>query len=134
MRPDDPAIVDQTFLLRALVARNWWIVVEGMKRPTSLAFFDGSGETSCHLDNLGRRQIYSQRYRGVPAARFTAQQARSCGFHLTPDPAGDPEESPEHVLLTYNEENPRRKIYQGACKALALLCEFIEADCIEADA
>jgi hypothetical protein len=129
VRLDDSSISDETELLRALPAEGWWTLDNGKPRPSSLAFYDGhSGETSCHRDTPGRRIRYALRYPAKPAAKFTAAQARSSGFSLTIDPDGDPEHSPEHILLTFNQEAPTRKVYQRACKQLALVSQFLSAD------
>ena len=100
---------------------------EGNKvRATSLAFFDGNtGETSCYLDSESGRALFVRRFPQCPAARFKAELASACGFHLTRDPEGDPEGSSDHVVLTFAQEDARRKVYQGACRALAIQCEVV---------
>ena len=126
-KADDESIPGDTFLLRALRCHGWWIVENDRVRATSLAFLDSfSGETSCHFDKEPSRFVLAGRFSNCPIARFTAGQARSCGFHLTRDPEGDPSNSANHVVLTFAEEGARRKIYQGACKKLALLCEVLQ--------
>ena len=94
-------------------------------RATSLAFYDGhTGETSCHIDSPQRRAIYALRYPQRPAARFTVNQARECGFNVTPDPDGEDE---DHIVLTLKIDSTRKKVYQRACKSLALISTFVPA-------
>jgi hypothetical protein len=132
-RPDDESIADSTLLLRVLRVQGWWMVEsDGHLRATSLAFVDGyTGETSCHFDTLSARILTTRRFPRCPVARFKAGQARSHGFNVTRDPEGDPEGAIDHVVLTFAEEGARRKVYQGACKKLALDSEVIESSDLE---
>jgi hypothetical protein len=132
-RPDDESIADSANLLRALRVQGWWMVEsDGHLRATSLAFVDGhTGETSCHFDTLSARMLTAKRFPGCPVARFSAGQARRHGFNVTRDPEGDPEGTLYHVVLTFVQEGARRKIYQGACKKLALDSEVIESSNLE---
>lgn len=57
-----------------------------------------------------------ERFPGVPVARFTASDARSLGFNITPDPEGDPDGSPEHVVLSPSTEDRGRNEHQGHAK------------------
>jgi hypothetical protein len=66
-----------------------------------------------------------ERFPGVPVARFTARDARSLGFNITSDPEGDPDGSPEHVVLSPSTEGRGRNEHHRACRALALRTEFI---------
>jgi hypothetical protein len=126
VRPDDETITAETSLLRSLRCQGWWIWENDRLRATSLAFFDGnSGETSCYLDTAASRALLTSRFPKCPAARFTGEQARGCGFNLTRDPDEDPDNSPDHVVLTFAQPEARRKVYQGACKKLAVQCEVV---------
>lgn len=123
MRLDDLSIHGDLHLLRALPVDDWWTVEANGPRASSLAFYDGhTQETSCHFDSPERRAVYAARYPGRPAARFAVAQARECGFNVTPDPDGD---DLDHVVLTLKAAPVSRKVYQRACKQLALLSTFI---------
>jgi hypothetical protein len=125
-RPDDESISADTNLLRALRCKGWSMPENERVRATSLAFYDGyTGETSCHLDSHSGRALFVRRFPQCSAARFTAGQARDCGFQVTRDPEGDPENSADHVVLTLAERGARRKVYQKACKELAVQCEVV---------
>jgi hypothetical protein len=66
-----------------------------------------------------------QRFPNIPIGRFEAAAARSLGFNITPDPAGDPDGSPEHVLLTASDVERSRNQHQRACRTLAKRTEFL---------
>jgi hypothetical protein len=111
-----------------LVIEGWWKEDAGRTRPTSAAFFSydgGPGEISCYLETTSGRDMFRTRFPNAHAARFTALQARSCGFNITSDPEGDPDGSNDHVVLTFNDPLSKRSVYQKACKQLALLSIFI---------
>ena len=133
MRPDDSTIEDGTHLLRALPFEGWWTLQGDRSRPSSLAFYDGySGETSCHIDTPDRRARYAAQYSDKPAARFTARQARECGFNVTSDPEGDPDGDAEHKVLTFGEDAfASKNKYHRACKQLALLAELLPASALK---
>jgi hypothetical protein len=133
-RADDESITGETYLLRALRCSGWWTIENERVRASSLAFFDGySGETSCHFDTQTSRAMSISRFPNCPVARFTAAQARDCGFILTRDPEGDPENPVDHVLLILAQADARRKVYQGACKRLAMQSEVLSSANLASD-
>lgn len=127
MRPDDPSILGETWLLRALPYEGWYKIEEDRVRVTSVAFVDNrTGDVSCYLDSSTRRLDLSTRFPGCFMARFTAGQAREYGFNVTSDPEGDfPDHSPEHIVLTFGSENIAKSAIQRAAKQLAIHCELI---------
>ena len=130
VRPNDQSIADDASFLRALTLPDWWTVMEDRTRVNSVAFFtfrEEPGETSCYSNTPAGREIFGRRYPTNHAGRFTADQARKCGFNISPDPEGDVENSPEHFVLTHATET-KRKPYQRACKQLALKAEFVTAE------
>lgn len=125
MKPDDPAIADDAVLLRVLVSDDWHTATPTGRRASSFAFMDArSGETSCYIDTPERRATIAKRYPGCPVAQFTARQARASGLLVASDPAGDPDRSPEHKVLSFVGS---KSAYQRACKTLALSSTFIPA-------
>jgi hypothetical protein len=128
VRPDDPSISGETWLLRALPYEGWYKIEEDQVRVTSVAFVDNrTGEVSCYVDSSTRRQdLSANRFPGCFMARFTAAQARECGFNVTSDPDSDfPEHSPEHIVLTFGRENVAKNAIQRAAKLLGIRCELI---------
>lgn len=126
VRPDDQSVADDSGYLRALTQDDWWKEMEDRVRVTSIAFFvfDGEpGETSCYSDTPVGREVFGRRFPDNHAARFTAGQARQCGFNMTRDPEGDIEQSQEHFVLSHSNET-KRGPYQRECKKLALLSLF----------
>lgn len=91
---------------------------------TCFAFASGD-EPSCYIDTLQRRTAMTGRFQGFPVARFTAGAARSLGFNITRDPGGDPDGSPEHVVLTASDPARIKGKHHKACKELAKKAEFI---------
>jgi hypothetical protein len=127
VRPDDGGIDGETALLRALVDPNWWKVENDVSRVTSFAFTSGD-EPSCYIDTPERRRTMAERYPGVPFGRFQVSVARSLGFHVTSDPDGDPDGSPEHVLLTSADPQRPKGKHQRCCRALAAESEFLSSE------
>jgi hypothetical protein len=126
VRPDDPSILGGAWLLRALPFEGWYKIEEGGVRATSIAFTDRrSGEVSCYLDTPERRRDLSKHFPGCYLARFTADQARECGFNVTSAPDTDPQQSMEHIVLTFAREGASNGAIQRAAKMLALRCEVI---------
>ena len=126
VKPDDQAVIEDAGFLRALTQDDWWKEMGDRVRVCSIAFyvFEGEpGQTSCYADTPAGREVFGRRFPENHAARFTAAQARKCGFNITRDPEGDVEQSPEHFVLTHARET-RRGPYQRACKELALLSQF----------
>ncbi len=135
VRPDDQSIADSAGFLRALTQDDWWKEMEDRTRVSSVAFFvfDGEpGETSCYQDTIAGRAVFGLRFPNSNAARFTAAEARLCGFNITQDPEGDDGHSPEHFVLTHAKET-RRGPYQKECKRLALLARFTTREELAAD-
>lgn len=136
VRPDDITISDDAVLLRALLVPGWWTETELGIRASSVAFNvfgkDGPGQTSCYFDNPVGREIFARRFPNAHAARFTARQARLCGFNVTTDPEGDPDQSPEHAVLTHSTET-KRSPYQRRCKELAMLATFVSLEELKAE-
>jgi hypothetical protein len=124
VRPDDPTIPGHTLLLRALVDTHWWKLENGEPRVTSFAFTSGD-EPSCYIDTPERRATMAGRFPGIPFGRFEVAVARSLGFNITLDPGGDPDGSPEHVVLTDADDDCGRSKHQKACRALARHTEFL---------
>jgi hypothetical protein len=124
VRSDDPGIAGHISLLRALVDPGWWKIENGVPRVTSFAFTSGD-EPSCYIDTPQRRQMMTQRFPAVPCGRFSVSAARALGFNITPDPAGDPDGSPEHIVLTPSDPTRSKSQHQKACKALAASNEFL---------
>jgi hypothetical protein len=109
--------------------------MEDRVRVNSVAFyvFEGEpGETSCFQDTTAGREVFGRRFPDSNAARFTASQARGCGFNVTRDPEGDIEKSTEHFVLTHATA-VKRNPYHRACKSLALLSQFTTKGTLEAE-
>lgn len=129
MRPDDQAVASDARFLRALTISDWWKDMGDRVRVCSVAFFvfeadiREPGQTSCYTDTTAGRAAFGRRFPDKHAARFIATQARNSGFNITRDPDGDPDNSPEHFVLTYNR-GVLRGPYQKDCKELALASTF----------
>jgi hypothetical protein len=126
VRPDDQSIPAGAGFLRALTQDDWWKDMGDRVRVCSIAFYvfnSEPGEASCYSDTAAGRQTFGRRFPNDHAARFTAEQARACGFNITRDPEGDEEQSEEHFVLTHANET-KRNPYQRDCKRLALLSAF----------
>src|SRR5258708_2543214 len=135
VRPDDQSVADDAGFLRALTLDDWWKDMGDRVRVCSIAFFvfgTEPGETSCYTDTPAGREVFGQRFPNNHAARFTAANARSCGFNITPDPEGDIEASQEHFVLTHFKE-VRRGPYQRECKRLALLSQFTPKETLKVE-
>jgi len=124
VKPDDPSIAGEVWILRALPFEGWYKFDGSTVRATSLAFVDNrSGEVSCYLDSPASRSELTKKFPGCFLARFTAAQARSSGFNVTGDPVDEPC-GEDHVVLTFKGAAIRKEL-QKAAKALSLLCETI---------
>ena len=136
VRSDDESIANDAQFLRALPIEGWWIDTGDRVRPTSVVFFvfEGGepGQTSCYTNTPPGREVFGRRFPTAHAARFTAAQARVCGFNITRDPEGDEEQSQEHFVLTHSTKL-KRGPYQGECKRLALLSEFVTRETLVAE-
>jgi hypothetical protein len=126
VKPDDRTIPDDVVLLRVLVRVDWHTATPNGRRASSFAFMDTrSGETSCYEDTPERRAIIAARYPECPIAQFTTGQARGANFLVASDPEGDPDGSPDHMVLSFVGS---KSAYQRACKALAIASNFIPQD------
>jgi hypothetical protein len=76
--------------------------------------------------------VFGRRFPDSNAARFTAAQARRCGFNITQDPEGAIDQSAEHFVLTHAME-ARRNPYHKACKQLALDSQFTTKETLAAE-
>ena len=126
MKPDDPSIAGEVWILRALPFEGWYKFDGTAVRATSLAFVDNrSGEVSCYRDSPASRSELMKRFPSCFLARFTALHARSCGFNVTADPV-EGACGEDHMVLTFNGVATRKEL-QRAAKALSLLVETIDS-------
>jgi hypothetical protein len=126
VRPNDASIGDDVWLLRALPYEGWYKTNEQGTRATSLGFTDNrTGEVSCYIDSPERRRRLRLNYQTGFIARVLAADIRAQGFNITCDPAGDPERSPEHVVLTFGQEGVSKSKIQKAAGIVALAAQIL---------